>query len=152
MPIVLISCIKDNSPLQKSKEINCDQLQQDFDYYLKKSELPFYDNPHSLCFGLSMNSNFSQLEPKWAVGKLVNISKESPETQTLLFFQGVNKQTYTVYYSLSDEEAAEYVLGNYYKLDMMNICRYWFSGLSSLYLSPILDTFVKPEEIGCSTK
>ena len=100
------------------------------------------ENPESLCHGLYVGSNFSELTPKWAVGELIAIRGSR------LTFEGI-LQDVTIQMGLTDAEVAQYKVGKNYKIDMNNICRNFFMMADSRYPSPISATFVKPEEINC---
>ena len=123
---------------------NCMVLRADFDDYVERSELPIIENSSSLCHGMDMSVDFSELEPRWAVGKLTSIDLEDNS----LVFDGVNR-TMEVWWPTSIQED-NYEIGSYYKIDMNNVCRSFFMLVDSRYPSPISSTFVKPEKISCS--
>jgi hypothetical protein len=102
---------------QNHQKKDCDILQQNFDDYIERSALPIVDS-NSLCHGLYVSSDFSKLPPKWAVGKLINLSTEFEYSLT---FEGVDK-TGAVVIPLDKNEISEYEIGKYYKIDMNNIC------------------------------
>lgn len=143
--IVLIILISGCTLKQTSQKIDCTAFKQSFDDYTEKSFLPIIENKESLCYGLNTESDFSKLSPKWAVGKLLNIKKESDYWLT---FEGATKEG-TIQIPLTEEEASKYKVGKYYKIDMNNMCRYFFMMADSQYPSLISSTFVKPEEIDC---
>jgi hypothetical protein len=95
---------------------------------------------------LYVSSNFSNLTPKWAAGRLINISQEV--FRYSLTFEGIDKQG-EIIIPLSDDEVSRYDIGKYYMIDMNNICRHFFMWADSKYPSDIRLTFVKPEEISC---
>ena len=130
---------------QKDQAIDCIPLLQSFDDYVEKFNLPIIENQDSLCHGLYVSSDFSNLPPKWAIGKLVNIRKEF---QYFLKFTGLNK-TETIRIPLEKEELDQYQIGEYYKIDMNNICRSFFMLADSRYPFPIEATFAKPEKVIC---
>jgi hypothetical protein len=129
---------KKTSPL-----VDCSILKESFDTYVEKSYLPFFNNSDSLCYGLYVSSNFSELTPKWAVGELLVI-RESKFT-----FEGISRNA-TIPMELTNIEASQYKIGRDYKIDMNNICRNFFRMADSRYSSPISSTFVKPEEVECN--
>lgn len=125
-----------------SQEIDCTALKESFDNYIERRYLPIIENSESLCHGLYVGSNFSELSPKWAVGELIAIRGAR------LTFEGI-LQDATITMGLTDVEAAQYKVGKNYKIDMNNICRDFLMIADSRYPSPISTTFVKPEEINC---
>jgi hypothetical protein len=127
---------------QTSPLVECTALKESFDTYVEKSYLPFINNSDSLCYGLYVSSNFSELTPKWAVGELLVI-RESKFT-----FEGVLRNA-TIPMELTSAEASQYKIGMNFKIDMNNICRNFFIMADSRYPSPISTTFIKPEEINC---
>jgi hypothetical protein len=139
--IILIARITINQNI----ETDCTIPLQDFDNYIEKSNLSIIENRDALCYGLNMGSDFSEIDTKWAIGKLVNVSHDSEYYS--LTFEGIEK-TGSILIPLN-EEASDYKVGDYYKVDMNNICRHFFMLVDSRYPSPIASTFIKPEKIEC---
>lgn len=140
--IILIARIIVN---QNMKKTDCSISLQDFDNFIEKSNLSIIENPDALCYGLNMGSDFSEIDSKWAIGRLVNVSHDSQYYS--LTFEGLNKKG-VIFIPLS-EEVSDYIVGDYYKVDMNNICRHFFILADSRYPSPIASTFIKPEKIDC---
>jgi hypothetical protein len=113
-----------------------------FDLYAQKSRLPILENAQSLCHGIYLSSNFSQLSPKWAVGKLTAMDEHS------LTFQG-NERNATIFIRDTNIQSDNYHVGSCYKIDMMNICRGFMMMVDSRYPSPVSQTFVMPEKVSC---
>ncbi len=123
---------------------NCPDLRSDFDDYVLRSRLPIFENTDSLCHGMNMGTDFSELEPRWAVGKLTGIDARS----NALVFEGENKSAQI--WSPTPISEWDYEVGAYYRIDMNNICRSFFMMADSRYPSPITATFVKPEKVNCA--
>jgi hypothetical protein len=140
--LVLVVIISGCTTKQTSPLVECTPLKESFDAYVEKSYLPFINNSDSLCYGLYVSSNFSELTPKWAVGELLVI-RESKFT-----FEGVLRNV-TFPMALTRVEASQYKIGRNYKIDMNNICRNFFMMADSRYPSPISTSFIKPDEINC---
>ncbi|MFA7717864.1 MAG: hypothetical protein WC875_04065 [Candidatus Absconditabacterales bacterium] len=121
---------------------------QKFDDYITSSTLPIADSG-SLCHGLYIGSNFKKLSPKWAVGKLIIESGE-------FVFKGANKtldaswlsydNTKGIHVSKISNSESE---GKYYKIDMNNWCRYFFSFAENSFPSKINWGWVEPVEVTC---
>jgi len=124
---------------------DCPIFKKKFDNYIERSKLPILENSNSLCHGLNLQSNFSALNPKWAVGKLINVSTSN---EYLLTFKG-NNEIGSFFVSLRNNNSYEDKLERYYKIDMNNICRYFFMMIDSRSQSPIINTVVEPTEIKC---
>ncbi|MBT3463964.1 hypothetical protein HN827_09450 [archaeon] len=125
---------------------DCDLLKQDFDEYVMRSKLPIFENSDSLCYGLNMGSDFENLTPKWAVGKLINIIDDG----NFFTFKG-NVITTNIAISsyIKSDDDDDYEIGEFYKIDMNNICRHFFMMVDSRYPSSISSTFVEPKEVNC---
>jgi len=125
---------------------NCKDLRSNFDDHVLRSRLPIFENPDSLCHGMNMGTDFSGLEPRWAVGKLIEVDSKS----NALVFEGANL-TSQMFWPASINEW-DYEVGSYYKVDMNNICRSFFMMADSRYPSPISATFVKPKKVNCANE
>ncbi len=130
------------APKTTSQKIDCTDLRQNFDNYAASRYLPIIENPESLCHGLYVGSDFSKLPPKWAVGELLAIRGSR------LTFEGILEDA-TIPIGPDNAETDKYKIGKNYKIDMNNICRYFFMMADSRAPSQISYTFVKPEEINC---
>ncbi len=130
-----------------NKEVNsCQSELVMFDEYIEKSNLPIIENPNSLCYGLNMSSDFEKLEPKWAVAKFIGLNLEF---QYGLTFEG-DKKTEIINIPLSQSEVSQLQVDQYYKIDMNNICIYFFMMVDSRMPSPLESTFTKPELTNCT--
>ncbi|MCK5477031.1 MAG: hypothetical protein KAI55_03860 [Candidatus Aenigmarchaeota archaeon] len=133
---------------QKNQQKNdCTVLKQSFDDSIKKLNLPADgSNPDYFCAGLYPTSNFSKLEPKWAVAKLEK--KRIDENTIILSFKGID-ETEIIWFTTKNH--SKYKEGDYYKIDMYNFCRFWYSMLSSSTetSSEISSTIIEPEKIVC---
>lgn len=137
---ILITTEVNTPPEEETK--NCTPLQKSFDDAVERSRLSIPDNPDSLCFGLNMSSDFSSLPPKWGVGELIAKDDNS------LTFKGLSQQN--MFPLLQGQKGGQqYTIGKNYKIDMNNICRNFFMLADSRAPSPIVETFVEPEEINC---
>lgn len=128
------------------KENLCENDLEKFDEYIISSALPITENPKSLCHEINMSTNFSELEPKWAVAKFIGLNLEY---QYGLTFEG-NKKTETINIPMNETEVSKFQVDEFYKIDMNNICRYFFMMADSRSPSPIESTFTKPELINCT--
>ncbi len=126
--------------------VDCDSMMRDFDYYAARSTLPISD-PDSLCHGmyLGYGSDFSDLEPKWAVGKLAEVTGDFGYS---LVLEGLESEV-TMSMPFDGEQMPGLAVGRYYRVDMNNICRHFFMMVDSRYPSPVAGTFVKPEMVRC---
>lgn len=131
--------------ISKTEAADCTPLKKKFDEYIEKIDKPILDDPTALCYGMNMGINFETLAPKWAIGKLISIKKEFQHT---LEFKGFEK-TGLMPIPLTENEVIRFKIGQNYKIDMQNICRHFFMLADSRYVSPIAETFVKPEKISC---
>lgn len=143
--IILILIYTTQNTKQPVQKNDCTRLIHDFDTYVQRSRLPIPDNPDSLCHGLYVGSDYSSMEPRWAVARLVNVSSEFHYSLT---FAGA-EETAAIVIPMKEDEVKEYAVGNYYRIDMNNICRFFFMMADSRYPSEIASTFIKPEEIEC---
>lgn len=138
---------------QKTETVDCAPLKKKFDEYFIESTR-IIDDPIGLCYGITMGTDFSSLTPKWAVGELTAVKKESGysseflEFSSILEFRGLEK-TLTMPISYTKKKRGYYEVGHHYKIDMNNICRFLFMPLDSRYPSPIASTFVQPEKVSC---
>lgn len=141
--LVIIAFILTEFSTRQNQDTNdCNKLKENFDAYVEKSKLPIIDNSESLCHGLYIGSNFSNLEPKWAVGELLEIKDST------LTLKGISRNI-TLSFNLTNEEIKKYETGKYYKVDMNNICRNFFMMVDSRFPSPIRTTLINPEQINC---
>ena len=140
--LIIAFMLTEFSTRQNQNANSCNKLKENFDIYVEKSNLPIIDNSESLCHGLYIGSNFSNLEPKWAIGELVEIKGSA------LTLKGISRNI-TLSFNLTNEEIKKYEIGKYYKIDMNNICRNFFMMVDSRFPSPIGNTLVKPEQINC---
>ncbi len=93
-----------------------------------------------------MSSDFTKLEPKWAIAKLVNIEGN---TNLELTFKGQEKEL-KFNFPTNKLNETELKLDNYYKIDMNNYCRQIFAMLDSRAPSPLLETLIAPEKSKCA--
>lgn len=114
-----------------------------FDKYIKASKLPIIDNQDSLCNGLYVSTDFSKVAPKYAVAKLIDIKAQFEYT---FVFKGKN-ETGEMVIPISKDELPTYEIGQYYRIDMMNICRNSMMMADNMSPSRIKETFVKPFQI-----
>jgi hypothetical protein len=141
LTILLLSTIG-CSPAQTTKSIDCTEQKLRFDDCVARRYLPIIEDNESLCHGLYVGSDFANMSPKWAVGRLIAVRGSK------LTFEGV-LQDATIMISAQDSDGARYQVGNDYRIDMNNVCREFFAMADSRYPSPISATFVAPEEIEC---
>jgi hypothetical protein len=132
-------------PKQGSEPINCSSLIDDFDNYASRSSLPILEDPNSLCYQMNMGSDFANLPKKWAIAKLVDFEEGNYYS---LKFEG-HDETGSMIIPDDYGNPSDYKIGEYYKIDMNNVCRSFFMMADSRYSSPIISTFVKPEKVRC---
>ena len=126
----------------KKQSVDCNLLMQKFDEYMTRSSLPIIENSNSLCHGLYIWSNFKKLNPKRAVGKMIIENKQ-------FIFRWINTtwsidQLWKNFWISTDENE-----GKYYKIDMNNICRWFFSLADNQSPSAINRGWVNPIEVTC---
>lgn len=127
---------------QNNQKIDCAVFMEKFDNYITNSLLPIMENPNSLCYNLNFGSDFTKLNPKRAVGKIV-IEKNT------FIFKWINKtwsidQLWKNYWSIDNGNEEKY-----YKVDMNNLCRWFFSLVDSQYPSKRNRGWIQPREVRC---
>ena len=119
---------------------DCSGLREDFDTRVQRSMLPIRENNQSLCHGMNMGSDFTTLAPQWGVGTLIDYN-ETTSTGTFLG----NNETHLFFLP----NTTTYVVGETYKIDMMNICRQFFLLADSRYPSPLRASIKAPTTLTC---
>ena len=130
-----------NAPLK----VDCLMLQKEFDNSVHRSKFSIIENSDSLCYGLNVGRDFSTVEPILGVGRLIKVNTTNYFSLT---FQGI-QETEAFHIPATYDEILNYQTGEFYIIDMMNICRGFFSALDSRYPSPIELSLTKPERVEC---
>lgn len=145
LSIILITILIFASQENPIVDNTCDKQLTAFDSFVVKSKLPVIEDSDSLCHGLTISTDFSKLEPKWAVGKFIGINLDYKYG---LIFEGKDT-TEVINVPLQEHEVKDLKLEHYYKVDMNNICRNNLMLVDSKYPSTISETFIRPIETNC---
>jgi hypothetical protein len=128
----------------KDKTNSCTSELEKFDTYIKANQIAISEQ-ESLCYGLTTSTDFTKLEPRYAVARFIGLTLNFKYT---LLFEG-NKEETQMNIPLTDTEASKLVVDNYYKVDVNNFCRAFLMMADSRNPSPITETFIKPEPVEC---
>jgi hypothetical protein len=127
----------------QSPDLSCSEGLKLFDTYSEQIGTPKTEDKNSLCFGITSGSNFSKIEPKWAIAKAIRLA---PYYNSMPAFTG-DKSMRTIGNSVSMDQNLED--NAYYKIDMINFCRELLIESDKNATSKISKTLTPLEKVDC---
>lgn len=120
------------------------QLEQ-FDEYVEAITKPVEKD--RFCYEYNVSTQFNEIAPKYVVAELQRVEFKGFFGLPELFFSGKHKGTNIVYPQLKERDLGDFELGEFYRIDMLDVCKYNLIMVDSRSPSPIIDTMSIPEKI-----